>query len=366
MVSTRAKKVTTQTLLKMKQAGEKIAMLTSYDYSLARLVDGAGIDVILVGDSASNVMAGNETTVPITLDQMIYHAQCVVNGVDRALVVVDMPFGSYQGDTKTALDSAIRIMKESGGHAVKLEGGSEVCDSVQRIVNAGIPVMGHLGLTPQSIYKFGTYTVRAKEDAEATRLMEDAKALEEAKVFMGKLAQIGGTHMAAPPTGKVGDVKLLDAAERYRDLLVASENFPVIPAVEVWGFQNNLYRLGQSVLVALEAQHPRACVLPDVYHLYKGGSGLSGIKHLNGSLIGGFHLNDYPDIPREDIKDRDRVHPGLGVAPLGQFFKDLWSTGYRGALSIELFNPEYWKQDPLKVAKTSLDRTKAIMKKALG
>ena len=118
--------------------------------------------------------------------------------------------------------------------------------------------------------------------------------------------------------------------------------------------------------MALEAQHPRACVLPDVYHLYKGGSGLSGIKHLNGSLIGGFHLNDYPDIPREDIKDRDRVHPGLGVAPLGQFFKDLWSTGYRGALSIELFNPEYWKQDPLKVAKTSLDRTKAIMKKALG
>ena len=183
MVSTRAKKVTTQTLLKMKQAGEKIAMLTSYDYSLARLVDGAGIDVILVGDSASNVMAGNETTVPITLDQMIYHAQCVVNGVDRALVVVDMPFGSYQGDSKTALDSAIRIMKESGGHAVKLEGGSEVCESVERIVNAGIPVMGHLGLTPQSIYKFGTYTVRAKEEAEAARLMEDAKALEEAGCF---------------------------------------------------------------------------------------------------------------------------------------------------------------------------------------
>ena len=183
MVSTRARKVTTQTLLKMKQAGEKIAMLTSYDYSLARLVDSAGIDVILVGDSASNVMAGNETTVPITLDQMIYHAQCVVNGVDRALVVVDMPFGSYQGDSKTALDSAIRIMKESGGHAVKLEGGSEVCESVERIVNAGIPVMGHLGLTPQSIYKFGTYTVRAKEEAEAARLMEDAKALEEAGCF---------------------------------------------------------------------------------------------------------------------------------------------------------------------------------------
>jgi 3-methyl-2-oxobutanoate hydroxymethyltransferase len=167
----------------MKQAGENIAMLTSYDYSLSRLVDGAGIDVILVGDSASNVMAGNETTLPITLDQMIYHAQCVVNGVDRALVVVDMPFGSYQGDSKTALDSAIRIMKESGGHAVKLEGGSEVAESVERIVNAGIPVMGHLGLTPQSIYKFGTYTVRAKEEAGASKLMVDAKALEEAGCF---------------------------------------------------------------------------------------------------------------------------------------------------------------------------------------
>ncbi len=183
MVSSRAKKVTTQTLLKMKQAGEKITMLTSYDYSLARLVDGAGIDVILVGDSASNVMAGNETTLPITLDQMIYHAQCVVNGVDRALVVVDMPFGSYQGDSKAALDSAIRIMKESGGHAVKLEGGSEVAGSVERIVNAGIPVMGHLGLTPQSIYKFGTYTVRAKEEVEADMLMGDAKALEQAGCF---------------------------------------------------------------------------------------------------------------------------------------------------------------------------------------
>jgi 3-methyl-2-oxobutanoate hydroxymethyltransferase len=147
------------------------------------MVDGAGIDVILVGDSASNVMAGNETTLPITLDQMIYHAQCVVNGVERALVVVDMPFGTYQGDSKTALDSAIRIMKESGGHAVKLEGGSEVAESVERIVNAGIPVMGHLGLTPQSIYKFGTYTVRAKEEGEASKLMEDAKVLEESGCF---------------------------------------------------------------------------------------------------------------------------------------------------------------------------------------
>jgi len=167
----------------MKRSGEKIAMLTAYDYSLARLVDGAGVDVILVGDSASNVMAGNDTTVPITLDHMIYHAQCVVKAVDRALVVVDMPFGSYQGDSKLALKSAIRIMKESGGHAVKIEGGKEVVDSIKRILTAGIPVMGHLGLTPQSIYKFGTYTVRAREDAEAEKLLEDAIALQNAGCF---------------------------------------------------------------------------------------------------------------------------------------------------------------------------------------
>ena len=182
-ISSRVKKVTTHTLQEMKRSGEKITMLTSYDYSLARLVDAAGIDVILVGDSASNVMAGNETTVPITLEHMIYHAQCVIKGVDRALVVVDMPFGTYQGDSKTALDSAIRIMKESGGHAVKLEGGSEVVESVKRIQQAGIPVMGHLGLTPQSIYKFGTYSVRAKEQDEATKLLEDARALQDAGCF---------------------------------------------------------------------------------------------------------------------------------------------------------------------------------------
>ena len=182
-VHSEARKVTTNTLQEMKRAGEKITMLTAYDYSLAKLVDRGGVDVILVGDSASNVMAGNETTVPITLDQMIYHAQCVINGVDRALVVVDMPFGTYQGDSKTALDSAIRIMKESGGHAVKLEGGSEIIESVVRIQQAGIPVMGHLGLTPQSIYKFGTYSVRAKEQDEATKLLEDAKALEDAGCF---------------------------------------------------------------------------------------------------------------------------------------------------------------------------------------
>jgi len=177
------KKVTTNTLGEMKQNGEKISMLTAYDYTLAKIIDGAGIDVILVGDSASNVMAGHETTLPITLDQMIYHAASVVRAVDRALVVVDMPFGSYQGNSLEALSSAIKIMKESGGHSVKLEGGSEIIESVERILTAGIPVMGHLGLTPQSIYKFGTYTVRAKEEVEAEKLLSDAKLLEEAGCF---------------------------------------------------------------------------------------------------------------------------------------------------------------------------------------
>jgi 3-methyl-2-oxobutanoate hydroxymethyltransferase len=177
------KKMTTHQLQEMKNRGEKISMLTAYDYSYAKIVDDAGIDVILVGDSASNVMAGHDSTLPITLDQMIYHAQSVIRAVDRALVVVDMPFGSYQGNSSEALRSAIRIMKESGAHAVKLEGGSEVIDSVKRILSAGIPVMGHLGLTPQSIYKFGTYTVRAKEVEEASKLIEDAKLLEEAGCF---------------------------------------------------------------------------------------------------------------------------------------------------------------------------------------
>lgn len=167
----------------MKNRGEKISMLTAYDYSMARIIDGAGVDVILVGDSASNVMAGNETTLPITLDQMIYHATSVVKAVNRALVVVDIPFGYYQGSSGEALRSSIRIMKESGAHAVKLEGGSEVKDSVLRILSAGVPVMGHLGLTPQSIYKFGTYTVRAKEEAEANKLMEDAQLLQECGCF---------------------------------------------------------------------------------------------------------------------------------------------------------------------------------------
>ncbi len=190
-----AKKVTTHTLQEMKRAGEKITMLTAYDYSLAKLVDRGGVDVILVGDSASNVMAGRDTTVPMSLDHMIYHAQCVERAVDRALIVVDMPFGTYQGNSAIALESAIRIMKESSGHAVKLEGGSEIVGSIERILTAGIPVMGHLGLTPQSIYKFGTYTVRAKEDEEAEKLISDAKILEEAGCFAIVLEKIPA-HLA--------------------------------------------------------------------------------------------------------------------------------------------------------------------------
>jgi len=184
------KKVTTHTLQEMKNSGRKISMLTGYDFSMARIIDEAGIDVILVGDSASNVMAGHETTLPITLDQMIYHGSSVVRAVQRALIVVDLPFGSYQGNSKEALNSAIRIMKETGAHAVKMEGGSEIIESIKRILTAGIPVMGHLGLTPQSIYKFGTYVVRAKEEEEANRLIEDAKALEQAGCFAIVLEKI--------------------------------------------------------------------------------------------------------------------------------------------------------------------------------
>jgi 3-methyl-2-oxobutanoate hydroxymethyltransferase len=202
------KKVTTHQLQEMKRRGEKISMLTAYDYTMAKIIDHAGIDVILVGDSASNVMAGHETTLPITLDQMIYHASSVVRAVDRALVVVDLPFGSYQGNSKEALTSAIKIMKESGAHAVKMEGGREIKDSIERILSAGIPVMGHLGLTPQSIYKFGTYTVRAKEEEEAQRLLEDAKILEESGCFAlvlekipAKLAEKAATSIFIPVIG---------------------------------------------------------------------------------------------------------------------------------------------------------------------
>ena len=188
--SPEVKKITTNTLQKMKASGEKISMITAYDYSFARLFDAAGIDVILGGDSASNVMAGHETTLPITLDQMIYHASSVIRAVNRCLVVVDLPFGSYQSNSKEALMSTFRIMKETGAHSVKLEGGEEVLESVERIIAAGVPVMGHLGLTPQSIYKFGTYTVRAREEVEAEKLKKDAKLLEEAGCFAIVLEKI--------------------------------------------------------------------------------------------------------------------------------------------------------------------------------
>ena len=184
------KKVTTHQLQAMKDRGEKISMLTAYDFSMAGLIDGAGVDIILVGDSASNVMAGHETTLPITLDQMIYHASSVIRAVNRAFVVVDIPFGSYQGNSSEALRSAIRIMKESGAHSVKMEGGAEIKESIVRVLSAGVPVMGHLGLTPQSIYKFGTYSVRAKEEEEAEKLVEDAKILEECGCYAIVLEKI--------------------------------------------------------------------------------------------------------------------------------------------------------------------------------
>src|ERR1700749_4855303 len=195
------KRITTHILQEMKNRGEKIAMLTAYDYSMAAIVDEAGIDVILVGDSASNVMAGHETTLPITLDQMIYHASSVVRAIKRSLVVVDLPFGSYQGNSKEALNSAIRIMKESGAHAVKMEGGKEIAESISRILTAGIPVMGHLGLTPQSIYKFGTYTVRAKKVDEAEHLIEDAKLLEQYGCFALVLEKIPAVLAAKVAAG---------------------------------------------------------------------------------------------------------------------------------------------------------------------
>jgi 3-methyl-2-oxobutanoate hydroxymethyltransferase len=189
-INKEAKRITTHTIQKMKEAGEKIAMLTAYDYSFAKIIDSSGIDIILVGDSASNVMAGHETTLPITLDQMIYHASSVIKAAHRCLVVVDLPFGSYQSNSKIALASAIRIMKETEAHAIKLEGGEEVLESVKKIVSAGIPVMGHLGLTPQSIYKFGTYAVRAKEAAEANKLKADALLLQNAGCFALVLEKI--------------------------------------------------------------------------------------------------------------------------------------------------------------------------------
>ena len=202
------KRITTNTLQEMKQNGEKISMLTAYDFTLAKIIDSSGVDSILVGDSASNVIAGHETTLPITLNEMIYHASSVVRAIKRALVVVDLPFGTYQGNSKEALSSAIRIMKESGAHSVKLEGGREIIESIERILTAGIPVMGHLGLTPQSIYKFGTYTVRAKKEEEAKKLLEDAKLLEKAGCFAliiekvpAKLAQKVTKSLSIPVIG---------------------------------------------------------------------------------------------------------------------------------------------------------------------
>src|SRR3954465_14536094 len=210
------RKVTTRVLTEMKKRGEKIAMLTAYDFTMAKIIDSSGIDVILVGDSASNVMAGHETTLPITLDQMIYHAGSVVRGCDRALVVVDLPFGSYQANSKEALSSSIRIMKESGAHSVKLEGGKELKESIERILTAGIPVMGHLGLTPQSIYKFGTYNVRAKEEDEANKLRNDALLLQEAGCFGVVLEKIPAqlakevTESLSIPTIGIGAGKYCD------------------------------------------------------------------------------------------------------------------------------------------------------------
>lgn len=201
-VNKKVKRVTTHVLQAMKSRQEKISMLTAYDFSMARIIDEAGIDVILVGDSASNVMAGHETTLPITLDQMIYHAASVIRAVKRCLVVVDLPFGSYQGNSTNALASSIRIMKEAGAHAIKLEGGAEILESISRILSAGVPVMGHLGLTPQSIYKFGTYTVRAKEEEEAAKLIQDAKLLEEAGCFAIVLEKIPA-HLAKKVTDEV-------------------------------------------------------------------------------------------------------------------------------------------------------------------
>lgn len=225
------KRITTHVVQEMKQRGEKISMLTAYDYSMAKIIDQAGIDIILVGDSASNVMAGHETTLPITLDQMIYHASSVVRAIKRCLVVVDLPFGTYQGNSKEALNTAIRIMKESGAHAVKMEGGHEIKESIQRILTAGIPVMGHLGLTPQSIYKFGTYVVRAKEKEEADRLIEDARLLQEAGCFAivlekipAKLAMKVAAELTIPVIG-IGAGNVDGQVLVIHDLLGINQNF---------------------------------------------------------------------------------------------------------------------------------------------
>jgi 3-methyl-2-oxobutanoate hydroxymethyltransferase len=226
------KKITTNVLQEMKRDGEKISMLTAYDFTMAKMVDSAGVDVILVGDSASNVMAGHQTTLPITLNEMIYHASSVVRAVNRALVVVDLPFGTYQGNSIEALNSAIKVMKESGAHSVKLEGGSEIIESVRRILTAGIPVMGHLGLTPQSIYKFGTYTVRAKEEAEAKKLLDDALLLESAGCYAivlekvpAKLAEKVAKKLSIPVIGIGAGSKVNGQVLVTHDLLGMTHEF---------------------------------------------------------------------------------------------------------------------------------------------
>ena len=232
-----------------------------------------------------------------------------------------------------------------------LESGGTLKDAAKQLKDGGLAVTGAIAFFEWMV------------DDETRR----AKALEEAKRRIDQLAQLGATHVAAPPSGDVEKVDLLRAAERYRALLELAEGSGVIPAVEVWGFAKNCYRLGQCALVAIESQHPKACVLPDVYHLYKGGSGLASVRHVSGELIAGFHLNDYPaDPPREKITDASRVYPGDGVGPLKQFFRDLRAIGYRGAMSIELFNPAYYAQDALVVAKTALDKTKAVIREALS
>lgn len=237
---------------------------------------------------------------------------------------------------------------ELGRH---VEAGGSLKEVGKRLADLGLKVTGGIA--------FFEWLV----DDEAKR----AKGLEEAKRLLERFAQIGASHLAAPPLGDVKNVKLVDAAERYRALLELAEGSGVVPAAEIWGGAANLFRLGQAVGIAIEAHHPKACVLPDVYHLHRGGSGLGGVRKVNPELLAGFHLNDYPaDPPAERLRDADRVYPGDGVAPLGQLFRDLRAIGYRGAVSVELFNAEYYKQDPLQVAKTALEKARRVMEEALG
>ena len=261
---------------------------------------------------------------------------------------------------KLPITRTIEIARQAGYSGIEpwpdeldrfVQEGGTLSDLRKRLGDAGLNVTGAIAFFHWMVDDAG----------------QRQEALEEAKHRMGQLAEIGGTVIAAPPAGDVESVRLLDAAERYHDLLVASEAFGVTPAVEVWGFAKKCSRLGEAALIAIEANHPKACILPDVFHLYKGGSSLGAVRHINGDLLAGFHVNDYPaDPPRATIKDQDRVYPGDGVAPLKAFFRDLWHIGYRGAVSIELFNPAYYKQDPAVVAKAALAKTKAVMTAAFA